>query len=341
MRVAYARDTASRMNFGKITLGALLLAIGVLLLAVRAGFAHPDTPLLLLRFWPLLLIAFGLAFLASVIKNPFMGCLAVLLILGGTALGMFWMNRQAKLGHVPRSTFSLDLRKTNAASLTVRVQTDVGRFYIGQGTPPTKTLLVRVRKIAGDSTTGYRFAVTRKEAVFEWPEVTGMLRVPPLGNSLDLRVPNAVPLALHWRGHFASMNADLTTLRPTRCDLHGFASSMEIGFGDRERPREIRVGGLLSIARIQIPGDCPVRLVSRPGLVWVALPFDFEKEARERGKDEVHVAKGRGRPVTIVVDGPLVRVTIDRKPITTNLVKEEREWPEMEGTASRFHSPWS
>ena len=159
MRVAYARDTASRMNFGKITLGALLLAIGVLLLAVRAGFAHPDTPLLLLRFWPLLLIAFGLAFLASVIKNPFMGCLAVLLILGGTALGMFWMNRQAKLGHVPRSTFSLDLRKTNAASLTVRVQTDVGRFYIGQGTPPTKTLLVRVRKIAGDSTTGYRFAV--------------------------------------------------------------------------------------------------------------------------------------------------------------------------------------
>ena len=71
------------------------------------------------------------------------------------------------------------------------------------------------------------------------------------------------------------------------------------------------------------------------------MPFDFEKEARERGKDEVHVAKGRGRPVTIVVDGPLVRVTIDRKPITTNLVKEEREWPEMEGTASRFHSPWS
>jgi len=76
------------MNFGKIALGALLLAIGVLLVAVRAGWAHPDTPILLLRYWPLLLIAFGLAFLASVIKNPFMGCLAVLLILGGTALSV-------------------------------------------------------------------------------------------------------------------------------------------------------------------------------------------------------------------------------------------------------------
>src|SRR5882672_12032936 len=117
------------MNFGKIALGALLLAIGVLLLAVRAGWAHPDTPILLLRFWPLLLVAFGLAFLASVIKNPFMGCLAVILILGGTALGMYWMNRQAKEG-VPRATASIDLAKARVGSLSVRVQTNLGRFYI-------------------------------------------------------------------------------------------------------------------------------------------------------------------------------------------------------------------
>jgi len=327
------------MNFGKIALGALLLAIGVLLLAVRAGWAHPDTPILLLRFWPLLLVAFGLAFLASVIKNPFMGCLAVLLILGGTALGMYWMNRQAK-EHIPRATATIDLAKARVASLSVRVQTNLGRFYIGQGTPPIKTLLVRLRSIEGDSATGYRFAVSRREALFEWPEVTGTLRVPPLGASLDLRVPNAIPMSLHWRGSFATMHADLTTLKPTRCDVNGFASSMLVGFSDNARPQEIRVGGLLSIARVRIPGDCPVRLVSHPGLLWMALPFDFAKQAKGGGKDQVHIGKGRGRPVTIIVDGPLIRVTIDRKPITTNLVKEELEWP-VTGTASRFHSPWS
>ena len=329
------------MNFGKIALGALLLAIGVLLLAVRVGWAHPDTPLLLLRFWPVILIAFGLAFLASVIRNPFMGCLAVLLILGGTALGMFWMNRQAAEGHIPRATFSLDLAKTHATSLSVRVQTNVGRFYIGQGAPPTKTLLVRVRSIAGDSATAYGFTVTRREALFEWPRVMGMLRVPPLGNGLDLRVPSTIPLSLHWRGNFAALHADLTTLKPTRCDLSGFASSMLIGFTDNARPQEIRVGGLLSLARIRIPGDCPVRLVSRPGLLWMALPFDFEKQGKRGGPDQVHTAKGRGRAVTIIVEGPLIRVAIERMPITTNLVKEELEWPGMEGTASRFHSPWS
>src|SRR5882762_11664303 len=109
------------MNFGKIALGALLLAIGVLLVAVRAGWAHPDTPILLLRYWPLLLIAFGLAFLASAIKNPFLGCLAVLLILGGTALGVLWMNRRPEQGSGSVRVSAVDLSKTNPESLSARV----------------------------------------------------------------------------------------------------------------------------------------------------------------------------------------------------------------------------
>ncbi len=318
------------MNFGKIALGALLLAVGVLLLAVRFGWAHPDTPILLLRFWPLLLIAFGLAFLASVIKNPFMGCLAVLLILGGTTAGMLWMNQEAKRGKGAPSTASLDLARAHAATLSVRVQTSIGGFSVEPGPPRARTLLVRVRKIAADSTIGYHFGVTRGEAVFEWPEVTGMLRVPPLGNSLHLTVPPTVPVGLHWRGTLASVHANLATLRPMRCDLWGFASSMLLGFSDNARPQEIRVGGWLSVARIRIPGDCPVRVVRQRGLIWMAMPFDFEKQAQGHGKDHVYVAKGRGRPVTILVDGPLIRVTIDRKPITTNLVKEELEWPEAD-----------
>ena len=76
-------------------------------------------------------------------------------------------------------------------------------------------------------------------------------------------------------------------------------------------------------------------------ILWMALPFDFEKQGKRGGPDQVHTAKGRGRAVTIIVEGPLIRVAIERMPITTNLVKEELEWPGMEGTASRFHSPWS
>ena len=106
------------MNFGKFAFGALILAVGVLLLAVRVGFAHPDTPILLLRYWPLLLIAFGLAFLAGAIKNPLLGCFAIFLILGGTALGMFWMNSQEKQGKLKHAASSHDLDKMNVASLS-------------------------------------------------------------------------------------------------------------------------------------------------------------------------------------------------------------------------------
>src|SRR3989442_8397509 len=42
LRPAGGRGTASRMDFGKIAFGTLLLAVGVVLLAVRTGFAHPD-----------------------------------------------------------------------------------------------------------------------------------------------------------------------------------------------------------------------------------------------------------------------------------------------------------
>src|SRR5690242_10306357 len=111
------------MNFGKFAFGALILAIGVVLLAVRVGFAHPDTPIILLRYWPILLIAFGLAFLAGAIKNPMVGCFAILLILGGTAFGMYWMYHMEKQGKLTRAIQSLDLGKSNLSSLLLRVTT--------------------------------------------------------------------------------------------------------------------------------------------------------------------------------------------------------------------------
>ncbi len=303
------------MNFGKIALGTLILAIGALLLAVHMGFAHPDTPVFLLRYWPLLLIAFGLAFLAGAIKNPLLGCFAIVLILGGTALGVFWVNHQQKQGRLAHAPSSIDIGRANVGSLSVRVRTFAGTFDF-RGAPGPRAVVIGLRGGAGDSAVGYRFEVAGKKAVLDWPQVRGGLGIPPPAARLEVRVPRRLPVSLTWTGWLASMRADLADLDPTRCAIHGILSVSRIDFGDAGRPEEIRVWGLLASTRIRIPGDCPVRIVSHSPFVLRSFPSDVEEQAQGRAKERVDAAGGRGRPVRIDVDGAFVRIQIDRMPLT-------------------------
>ena len=328
------------MNFGKFAFGALLLAIGVVLLAVRVGFTHPDTPMVLLRYWPLLLIAFGLAFLAGAIKNPMLGCFAILLILGGTAFGMYWMYRMDKQGKLAHAGSSLDLGKSNLSSLLVRVTTFAGGFDLDAS--PSKALSVERRDAAADSSVGYRFDVSGGKAVLIWPRSAGKFSVSTPGAKLAVHAPRSLPLGLQWNGRMGSMHANLARLNPTRCDLHEILSSGRIDFGDAGRPEEIRVWGVLSEITVRIPADCPVRVISKSPFVLRSLPSDFEQHALGRDeKERVDAAEGRGRPVRIYLDGPFIHITIERMPLTAIATQEDTEWPELESTASRSLSPSS
>ena len=329
------------MNFGKFAFGALILAIGVLLLAVRTGFAHPDTPILLLRYWPLLLIAFGLAFLAGAIKNPFLGCFAIFLILGGTALGMFWMNQQEKQGKLTHAASSHDLGKAGVASLSVRIRTVAGSLDLAASPPRSTTLSIALRGAPGDSAEGYRLALGEKKAILTWPREEGFA-LPPVGAQVTVRAPETLPVTLSWSGWLASMHADFARLRPGRCALHEICSSSQITWDDAGRPGEIRVWGVASVLRIRIPGDCPVRVVSQSPYIFRTLPSDFEEHAPGRGRDRVDAAEGRGSPVRIYVGG-FMQIKVERMPLTAmttqaGTTSEGSEWPRRIGTASRSHS---
>lgn len=319
------------MNFGKITFGTLLLAVGVLLLAVRVGFAHPDTPIVLLRYWPVLLIAFGLAFLAGAIKNPFLGCFAILIILGGTALGVYWMNTLKKEGKLRNVGSSLDLGKAGASSLLVRVYTFAGSLEMNGSS--SRLLTVVRHDVAVDSAVGYRFDMNGGKAVLVWPRSGSTFALALPGAKVEVRAPPALPLTLRWSGRLGAMHADLTRLDPTRCLLHEIFSSATLELG-AARPEEIRVWGLGSSLKVLIPADCPVIVVSKSPFVLRSLPSDFEEHAPGRGKDRVDAAEGRGRPVRIYVEGPFVQIAVERKPVTAGATQEGMTWPRT-STASR------
>jgi len=302
------------MNFGKVAFGTLLLVAGVLLLAIRLGLVPPDTPGFLLRFWPVLLIAFGLAFLAGALKNPFLGCLASILIVGGVAVGVFWMIQRHEGAKVSRGVASIDLGRAKVGSLTVRVRTFAGGFDLIGAPAKSRTLYVAVRNSAGDSASGYRFFASGKTGALEWPRRLDGLGLAPPGGGVDVQVPEALPLLLDWRGRFSWMRADLTRLMPVRCRFDAVLSSLHLELGDSGRPDQIHIGGALSTAHIRIAQDVPVQLLVRSPLTVRTLPSDFVKLTQGRGKGLVYTARGRGRVVKVFADGNLLHVKIERIP---------------------------
>ena len=302
------------MNFGKVAFGTLLLVAGALLLAIRLGIVPPDTPGFLLRFWPVLLIAFGLAFLAGALKNPFLGCLSSVLIVGGVAVGVFWLTQRHQEGKVSHGAASIDLRRAKVGSLTVRVRTFAGGFVLEGAPAKSRTLSVTVRNFAGDSASGYRFFASGKTGVLEWPRRLDGLGLAPPGAGVDVQVPEALPVLLDWHGRFSSMRADLARLMPVRCRFDAVFSSLKLELGNAGRPDEIHIEGVLSTVRIRITQDLPVQLVVRSPLTVRTLPSDFVKQTRERGTGLVYTARGRGRVVKIFAEGRLLHVKIERTP---------------------------
>jgi hypothetical protein len=226
------------------------------------------------------------------------------------------MNHRAKQGKDPRGVSAIDLGKANVESLAVRVRTFAGVFEIGGAPPRSRELSIGVRGVAGDSAVGYRFDVSGKKAVLDWPQTSGGFGIPPPGAGVDVRIPEMLPVTLSWRGRFASMRADLRRLKLAGCSLHEIASSIRMDLGDAGRPEEIQVGGFASSILIRIPADCPVRLMSRTPFLLTALPSDFVEHARGRGKDRTYASEGRGRAVRITVAGWFIRIKLERLPST-------------------------
>jgi hypothetical protein len=206
--------------------------------------------------------------------------------------------------------------------------------------------MIARRDAAGDSSVGYSLDVNDGRAILSWPREQGLLGISQPGAGVNVRLPGTMPVGLRWTGRLASMRADFTGLRPTHCELHEIFSSARLEFGDAGRPSEIRVWGFASNLLIRIPADCPVRVVSKSALVLREFPSDFEEHAPGRSKDRIDAAAGRGAPVNIYVDGPFMRIQIERMPVTALSsqavpTQEESEWPRLESTASPSLSPSS
>lgn len=302
------------MGFGKLVLGVLLVGVGALLLAGHIGFLPAGSGSWLLQYWPVLLIAIGLALLANAIKNAFLGWFATVLVIAVLAAGAWWAYHHGAPERPAYATM-IDLEHPRVRSLTLRARAFGGSIAVDAGAPgdAERRLELTVRGAAGGPEDTHHYQASDGAALLDCPAKGRRAYEAPFGGGISVHAPGRLGLRLETRSLFSNVRADLSRLLPERCSFDAVASIVRVDAIGAGRPSMVRLSGFLSKAEIVIPANAPVRLeVKAPLLTWTTVPDDFMPHAPGRSSAKIWTADGSGRPIVIQADGPLFWLRVKR-----------------------------
>lgn len=301
------------MSFGRLFLGALLVGVGAVLLGTSLGYLSGDIWPSLLQYWPLLVVAVGVAFLAHAIKNIVLGWIAAVIVVAGLLLGAWWFTtHQPKTGGGAETWISL--AKSRATSVTFRGRALLGRIEVGAGRDPARAIRLETVHVPEKMKRSIGWAVSGRAGILDWPARDGTSGMAPIGGVLHVDFPQRTPVRMDLRAHLSTLDVDLRSLRSERTTFQAIGSSIRVTASDLGQPQRIRIQGLLSNAKIRLPAGAPVRVVYTNWFGLRRMPSDFLEYLHGRSKDRIYRSEGRGGSILIEVDGPLLRVDIQRAP---------------------------
>lgn len=301
------------MSFGKLLFGVLLVGVGGILLASHLGYVPAGTGSWLLHYWPVLLIAIGLAFLANAIKNPFLGWIAVLVIIGGLAVGAWWAHENGAPSAKAVET-SYDMDRPRVESLTLRTRVLGGAFTLAEG-GAARRLRVRVEGASDKAEEAARYTPTKGGALLAWPTRGTHVYDAPPGANVIVRAPDRTPVRVESKSLFSSARVDLSKLRSDRCTFDAVASTVRLDLRGPSRPATVHVKGFLSTVEVLLPASGPVRIDFTSRLTTRSLPDDFLEHATglERSQTKIWTSEGAGAPLRIVIEGPFLYLKVTRE----------------------------
>jgi hypothetical protein len=304
------------VGFGKLVLGVFVAGLGIVLLAGNLGYIPAGTGGWFFHYWPVLLVGFGLALLANSLRSALLGWVATFLIIGALALAAWWAYHHGASSPAYYSQ-SIDLKRSRTETLTLRARVFGGALALGSKVPAANArTLDLIAQGAGDrDKASPRFVSSGGAGILDWPATGTKVYEAPLGADLKVLAPEHLRLRFEAKILASDVRADLSGLRPERCDIEAIASNVHIVAIGATRPTIIRLRGSFSIYEIKIPASCPVRLEFSAPLAFRSLPEDFVEHRNGRSPIHVWTADGTGPVVRILVDGPLVHVRVRREPL--------------------------
>ncbi|HEX7077980.1 MAG TPA: DUF5668 domain-containing protein [Candidatus Eisenbacteria bacterium] len=301
------------MGFGKLVLGVLLVGLGVILLAGHIGFLPAGSAFWVLQYWPVVLIAIGLALLANAIRNALLGWIATLLVIALMAAGAWWAYHHGAPTRPAYATI-LDLAHPRVESLTMRARAFGGSIDVDAGAAgdASRRLELTVRGAGGEAKATHHFQSSNGAALLDWPASGTHVYQAPLGGTISVHAPDRLGLRLETKSLLSSVRADVSRLRPERCDFDAMASGVRVVATGAGRPALVLLRGFLSKADVVVPANAPVRVEIHSPLTWASVPDDFLRHVGGRSRTRLWTADGSGRVIVIRVEGPLFYLRVKR-----------------------------
>lgn len=303
------------MKYGKLVIGIFLAGIGALLLAGALGYLPPGVWPWLVKFWPLVLLALGVALLANRLKSVVIGTVAVALVIGSLGFGIYWISRHSDAAKTEHRT-TIDLQKPPVQAITLLSRAIAGSITLDADPTAKGVALLDVHGVSDPEFAAHAWSVTRGAGLLEWPVRAKLTDAGLVGGSIRVRAPEQMPTRVQADALFSSARIDLSGLKPAQCDVHAIGSVVRLNVG-AARPPRIRVHGWFSDVEIRLPANCPAQIECTSRWTLRSYPDDFVEQVTTYAKGKVSnwVAEGPGRPVPITIDGPLMRVRIVRDPV--------------------------
>lgn len=303
------------MSFFKLLVGLILLGFGGLFLAAAMGVLPSGVWPWTMRFWPVLLLAFALVIVSKGLKNIAIGVFALALVAGAFLAGGYWLSKQASKQEPPPPTSVIDLGTPPVSSIQLRGRTIGGLYTVSVVPGQRGTIGVSGRDVLGRETTALAWRVEKRAGLLTWPAKPGLGDLASFGSSFDVRLPERIPIRWDTSNYFAFGTTDLTRAAAQSYESRAISSSIKLSVGEA-RPREIHVRGFLSNVEVHLPENCAARVEYSSILTWALIPDDFLEHvsAGVKRKAAFWTAEGKGPPVRIRIEGPLMRLRVTREP---------------------------
>ena len=303
------------MGFGKLAFGFFLVGMGALLLGAALGYLPHGVWPWLARFWPVLLVGFGLALLANALKNALLGTFALALVAAAFVFGGWWISKHTEMGLPPTQATVINLTNPGIRMLRVQERMVGGSFAIHTQPGDPHEAQMNAKSILGKDMIAHGYEAKDGVGYLVWPTtpIAGDLSL--FGSIVDARLPEHEPVSLRSSNYFAFGNIFLDQAALEEADIKAISSSVRMTVGPI-RPRTIRVHGLLSNVEIRLPADAAARVEYDSPLTWHSLSSDFMEHVsgRVKGKAAFWTAEGKGPLTVIHVGGHLMRIHVYREP---------------------------
>lgn len=302
------------MSFFKLLFGLLLLGFGGLFLAAAVGVLPSGVWPWVMRFWPVVLLAFALILVGKALKNIAISVFALALVTGAFVAGGYWLSKHAAKQEPPSQTTVIDLGSAGAGSIQLRGRTIGGSYTVSVDPGQRGKIVVSGRDLLGRESTALAWKVEKRAGLLTWPAKAGTGDLASFGSSFDVRLPERVPIRWDTSNYFAIGNVDFTRGVLLACSTRVFSSSLKLRVGEG-RPHQILVKGFLSNVDVELPPDAAARVEYTSRLTWHSIPDDFLEHVsgRVKGKAAFWTAEGKGPVVRILVDGPMMRLRVTRE----------------------------